>query len=89
MSIRLNIYVNRELSKTLRIDQPIIVGRRDTSQGDPAPISQFSREGKTRLIVADRDSVNIPRTWFSIEPTADDNWTIRNLHSSVSVHIAA
>ncbi len=87
-SFTLIVYRHEKLIHSFSLDSPVIIGRRDLVQNDPAPFAVSETSSLKKLVVADTKDQEIPRQWFRVSLENSNSIRIENLHAKLPVSIS-
>ena len=87
-SFNLLVYRSEQLVDSYVLESPLVVGRRDLLQNDPAPIAVQRLSSINKLVIADTKDQEIPRQWFRISLDNRNCVNIENLHPKLRVSIS-
>lgn len=84
---QIKVYRDRTLACSFQVDQPTLVGRRDSKRKDPPPI-QLTLGKDPKLVVADAAEVRVSRTIFRLTPHDECRFSIENINRVSSLELA-
>ena len=83
-SFEVIVYNGRSVAWQKHFDSLLEVGREDIKRRDPPPISDYQADGHSRLVIASKEAVAVPRRWMEIN-SHPEGVVLRNVHSQLSL----